>query len=71
VGGPYLDIINRGKYGLSYKTSEELAEEIDSTYDDEKEWRRLNSLSIRRCIDFDASIFESKVKNLVSKLLGG
>jgi len=69
-GGQYTDITEKDKYGRSYESVTELAKEIDFAYYDTNEWERLHELSIKRCMEFDRSIFEARVRKIVEELIG-
>lgn len=69
-GGQYTDITDRNEYGRSYESITELADEINSLYCDAEEWSRLHDLSIKRCMEFDRSVFEAKVREIVEQLVG-
>jgi glycosyltransferase involved in cell wall biosynthesis len=60
-GGPYLDIIDGGRYGLAYETPEELAEIIDKLITDPRAWRHYHELSLRRARFFSEEEFSKKI----------
>jgi len=68
-GGPYMDIIDFGKYGYWYDSIPQLSDNIDLLYSSEKEWKKLHSFSLKRCWDFDSEVFKSKVKEVVESLI--
>lgn len=67
-GGPWIDIVEEGRYGLGFETAEDLAEQIDKLITDEKEWRRYSELSTRRCKVFSYDKFRDRLAEILKKL---
>jgi len=67
-GGPFEDIIDQGRYGLYYRSVEELAKNIDRILTDEKLWRHYHELSLLRARDFDDKKFIERFANILEKL---
>jgi glycosyltransferase involved in cell wall biosynthesis len=66
TSGPWVDIINKGEFGLGFKTSDELSENIEKILSDEKEYRHYSGRAKERSKEFDTLIF----KNKFAKILG-
>jgi glycosyltransferase involved in cell wall biosynthesis len=67
-GAPYLEMICRGAYGLSYQDSAELADKIDMLLQSDAVWRRYSALSLERAKEFTTSSFASKVAKVLEQL---
>jgi glycosyltransferase involved in cell wall biosynthesis len=68
-GGPYYDIIDRGTYGLSYSTIEELQNNIEMLVKEPNIWNKYSQLSIIRARHYDFESFKQKLKNILDKVL--
>jgi len=69
-GGQYSDITQMDKYGKSYESTKELTGTIDTLYANPKKWKALHNSSIKRCKEFDRSVFNTKVQKIVKQLIG-
>jgi len=67
-GGPWLDILAQGKYGLSYENVEEAAEKIRWIISDESIYHKLSSLAIERAKNFSKEKFKNNVIKVVDAL---
>ena len=67
-GGPYQDIIDYGKYGLTYQTVDELAKTIDKIILNPSLWRRYHRLAYNRAKEFDESKFRQNIINLFDSI---
>jgi glycosyltransferase involved in cell wall biosynthesis len=67
-GAPYLEMICRGAYGLSYQDSAELADKIDMLMQSDAVWERYSVLSRERAQIYGVRAFESKVAELLREL---
>jgi glycosyltransferase involved in cell wall biosynthesis len=69
-GGPYYDIIDRGTYGLSYSTIEELQSNIEKMLVKEPNiWDKYSRLSIVRAGHYDFELFKQKLANIFDKVI--
>jgi glycosyltransferase involved in cell wall biosynthesis len=68
-GGPYFDIIDRGTYGLSYLTIEELQRNIEILIEDVNMWNKYSQLSIVRARYYDFDLFKEKLANMLDKVI--
>ena len=64
-GGPYTDIIEYNKYGISFKDPHELARKINSLLDDDNLYKKLAEKAIRRSKIFSANNFKNKIVEIV------
>ena len=67
-GGPYFDIIDREKYGISFNDSTELSEKINSLINEkdlEKKWAKKIEMRAKM---FNKNMFKQKVVKLVNQL---
>jgi alpha-1,2-mannosyltransferase len=69
-GGPWFDILDEkeGEYGFSYLSTEEAAEKINALMQNEELRSRVSARAYRRAMDFDSSVFESKMLSVVKKV---
>jgi len=67
-GGPWLDILSQGKYGLGYEDIEEAAEKIRWIISEESIYHKLSSLAIRRAKDFSKERFKNNLIKVVDAL---
>ncbi|ABM81326.1 glycosyltransferase [Hyperthermus butylicus] len=65
-GGPFHDIIEKGKYGYYYKTVEELAHHIDKLLSSKREWNHYHKLSLERASNFSFANFVKRLEVLLS-----
>jgi glycosyltransferase involved in cell wall biosynthesis len=68
-GGPYFDIIDRGTYGLSYSTIEELQRNIEMLIKDVNMWNKYSHLSIIRARYYDFDLFKQKLANILDRVI--
>jgi glycosyltransferase involved in cell wall biosynthesis len=68
-GGPYYDIIDRGTYGLSYSTIEELQSNIEMLVKEPNIWNKYSRLSIIRAGHYDFELFKQKLANILDKVI--
>jgi len=68
-GGPYYDIIDRGTYGLSYSTIEELQRNIEMLIEDTNMWNKYSHLSIVRARYYDFDLFKQKLANILDRVI--
>lgn len=67
-GGAYYDIINKDQHGLSFCTSEELAEQIDSILTDPDFYSKLSKDCLQRAENFSDKVFRKNFVNLIAKM---
>jgi glycosyltransferase involved in cell wall biosynthesis len=72
-GGPWVDIVSKGRYGLGYDGYESLADQIDSLMDDEAGWREHSAIARARGAFFSAPAFSNSILQRigVDELLNG
>jgi len=63
--GPWVDIAARGKYGLGFKTVNDLAERIDAVISDETKFTRFSEIARSRAGSFDEERFRKKVGGIL------
>jgi glycosyltransferase involved in cell wall biosynthesis len=68
-GGPYYDIIDRGAYGLSYSTIEELQNKIEVLLKEPNVWNKYSQLSIIRARHYDFELFKQKLASILDKVI--
>jgi glycosyltransferase involved in cell wall biosynthesis len=64
-GGPYIDIINYNKYGLSFEKVDELANKINLILDDNETFKISSKKAIERSKVFSEDAFKSKLMEIV------
>ena len=64
-GGPFEDIIDYGKYGLSYNSLGELAEYIDRLLTNKGTWNYYHKRSLKRALAFSEKAFTQRFFNLI------
>jgi len=69
-GGPYHDIVERGRWGLHFDSLEELVDALDLVLGSEREWARWHGLSRERAGHFSREVFAEGVARLVGEVLG-
>lgn len=62
-GGPWIDIIDRGKYGLGYSTDDDAIEQVERAL---SEYDKLAPLSLSRSRSFSRHIFRKKMEKVIS-----
>lgn len=65
-GGPWIDIVEEGRYGLGYTTPEELADAIDNIISDPGLWGRLREASLERYKAFTPPAFTRSLEELLA-----
>jgi len=60
-GGPWVDIVSKGQYGLGYDGYESLADRIDSLMDDEAGWQEHSAIARARGAFFSARAFSNSI----------
>jgi len=68
-GGPYLDIIDRDRYGLSFENAKEAAELIHSLLTNNVLWEFYHKSANARSLLFDEEAFEKKIRFLIKRYL--
>ena len=66
-GGPYEDIVDYGRYGLTYNSTEELAEKIDRLMQP-KTWKHYHMLSLERAKRYSEEEFARKLLRIVESI---
>ena len=64
-GGPWLDIIDRGRYGFGYETPEEAAEAIEKAM---RHYRHYSRLAVERAQQFTWEAFKARFKEIVLQI---
>ena len=64
-GEPYYGIVDQGRYGLTYSSIEELAQNIDLLISSESEWRRFHWLSLQRAKDYSYGTFKERLSRFI------
>jgi len=69
-GGPWFDILEgkEGVYGFSYGSISEAAEKIRMLLENDELRTEVSARARRRAMDFDSSVFESKILSVVKKV---
>jgi glycosyltransferase involved in cell wall biosynthesis len=70
LNGSFVDIIEKGKYGIVFSNGAELAEAVEALVDDEPLWSRMSALAIERSRDFSVAKFKSRFRAVLSPYLG-
>jgi glycosyltransferase involved in cell wall biosynthesis len=64
-GGPYTDIIEKGKYGFSFKTASELTSKIDLLLKNDGLWKEVSNKAIVRSKIFNKKRFKDEITRIV------
>lgn len=64
-GGQFMDVTERDRFGLSYATTEELAEKTDSLLTQEGLWRDYHERSLKQCWKFDRTEFTRQALSII------
>ena len=64
-GGPWFDIIDRGRYGYGYSDVESAVKVIDEALNN---YDKLKNIVIKRALLFDKAIFIEKIKKIIKKI---
>jgi glycosyltransferase involved in cell wall biosynthesis len=67
--GPWIDIIDKGKYGIGFGTTEELAEAIEHVISSERELFELQDKALERSRIFLLNIFEKRFMELIEGMI--
>jgi alpha-1,2-mannosyltransferase len=69
-GGPWFDILQEkeGVYGFSYRSISEAAQKISMILENDELRTEVSGRARRRAMDFDSSVFERKILDVVSKV---
>jgi len=68
-GGPWLDIVGRGRYGFGFKTLEEAASLIRRLLSDEELWTDYSARAVRRAQLFGEEPFKSRFMAVLDSIL--
>jgi glycosyltransferase involved in cell wall biosynthesis len=63
--GPWLDIIEKGRYGIGFETVSEIAEKIDEISSDEAKFKRFSEIARRRAEYFNEEKFRKKIGGIL------
>lgn len=63
--GPWVDIIQKGHFGLGFQSTKELTDEIASVLSDDKSFRVMSRKAMLRAHDFDISNFHREFKAVI------
>jgi len=63
--GPWLDIIEKGKYGLGFETVSEIAEKIDDIFLDEAKFKRFSEIARGRAEYFNEEKFRKNIGEIL------
>lgn len=68
--GPWFDILEEkeGVYGFSYGSIPEAAEKIRMLLENDELRTEVSARARRRALDYDSSVFESKILSVVKKV---
>ena len=69
LSGPWIDIVDRGKYGIGFRTLEELAEVIEHVINTEGELFELQDKALERSHIFLLSAFKKKFMELIEGVI--
>ena len=64
-GGPYEDIIDKGKYGIYAETIEEYADAIDRLLENQEEWHKYHKKSLERASFFSEEKFSNRMLEII------
>jgi glycosyltransferase involved in cell wall biosynthesis len=67
--GPWIDIIDKGKYGIGFRTTEELAEAIEHVVSSEREFFELQIRARERSRIFLLDVFEKRFMELIEGII--
>jgi glycosyltransferase involved in cell wall biosynthesis len=68
-GGPYTDILDYDKFGMSYEDNEELERHIQNTISNSSIWEEYHNKSLERSRQFTYGIFEKNMVRIINKVL--
>jgi glycosyltransferase involved in cell wall biosynthesis len=64
--GPWIDIVDKGKYGLGFDSVDDLAERIDEVVADQMRFEKLSRIARDRADSFDEERFRRKIREKLS-----
>jgi glycosyltransferase involved in cell wall biosynthesis len=67
-GAVYYDVIEKGKYGLSYDDLDELVSIVSKLLEDGRTWAKYSRLSIERAQYFSYKRFKEEIENVLKAL---
>jgi glycosyltransferase involved in cell wall biosynthesis len=67
-GAVYYDVIEKGKYGLSYDDLTELVSIVSKLLEDERTWTKYSRLSVERAQYFSYKRFKEEIKSVLKAL---
>jgi glycosyltransferase involved in cell wall biosynthesis len=67
-GAVYYDIVEKGKYGLSYDYLDELVSIVSKLLEDERTWTKYSRLSVERAQYFSYKRFKEEIKSVLKAL---
>ncbi len=67
-GGAWTDIADKGRYAIGYERPIDLAEKIQVLMTDEKEWDYWHNKSLERAKEFDESVFQTKLVDVIERV---
>jgi glycosyltransferase involved in cell wall biosynthesis len=65
-GGPYIDIVNYDRFGLSFETAKELSDNINKLLEDEEFCKEYSKKAIERSKMFSEEIFKKGLQHVIS-----
>lgn len=66
-GGPYIDIVNYDRFGLSFETTKELSDNINKLLEDKELCNEYSKKAIDRSKMFSEEIFKKKFQTVISE----
>jgi glycosyltransferase involved in cell wall biosynthesis len=63
--GPWIDIIDKGTYGIGFKTLDDLAESIDGVISDQKKFEKMSEIARNRAEYFNEERFRTKIGEIL------
>ena len=68
VSGPWIDILNKGEYGLGFEDSEDLSDRIDELLTNDSLWNKYSRIARKRARHFDTLKFKHNFLGIVEEL---
>jgi len=68
TSGPWVDIINKGEFGIGFTTIDELSEKIERIMNNERMCRHYSAGAMRRSKEFDTRVFQDKFTEILSRV---
>jgi glycosyltransferase involved in cell wall biosynthesis len=69
LSGPWIDVVDKGRYGIGFRTTEELAEAIEHVINTEGELSELQDKAFERSRIFLLSTFKKKFQGLIESII--